>query len=70
MAGRMISALSWVQSRTSDALAQDLGPRAALICNGVKDAEFVRLALMSQRLGFNVFLVLESRARLSLFTRG
>ncbi|MEC7266693.1 MAG: hypothetical protein VXV74_04620, partial [Pseudomonadota bacterium] len=51
------------------ALAQDLGPRAALICNGVKDAEFVRLALMSQRLGFNVFLVLESPREVELVLR-
>lgn len=51
------------------ALAQDLGPRAALICNGVKDAEFVRLALMSQRLGFNVFLVLESPREVDLVLR-
>lgn len=51
------------------ALAQDLGPRAALICNGVKDAEFVRLALMSQRLGFNVFIVLESPREVDLVLR-
>ncbi len=51
------------------ALAQDLGPRAALICNGVKDAEFVRLALISQRLGFNVFIVLESPREVDLVLR-
>jgi arginine decarboxylase len=48
------------------ALAHDLSPQTALICNGVKDEEFIRLALMSQRLGFNTFLVLESPRELDL----
>lgn len=51
------------------ALAHDLGPRAAVICNGVKDAEFVRLALMAQRLGFNIFIVLESPREVDLVLR-
>ena len=33
------------------ALSQDLPDAAAVVCNGVKDDEFLRLALMSQRLG-------------------
>ena len=42
------------------ALSQNLSPNAALICNGVKDSEFIRLALLSQRLGYNTFLVMEN----------
>ena len=51
------------------ALAHNLGKQAALICNGVKDEEFIRLALMAQRLGFNIFLVLESPRELDLVLR-
>ena len=42
------------------ALSQTLSDEALLICNGIKDAEFVRLALLSLRLGFNTVIVLES----------
>ncbi|MFD0917110.1 biosynthetic arginine decarboxylase [Pseudahrensia aquimaris] len=42
------------------ALAQRLAKDALIICNGVKDAEFVRLAILSRRLGFNTVIVLES----------
>ena len=42
------------------ALAQSLDPDALLICNGSKDAEFVRLALMSLGIGFNTIIVIES----------
>ncbi|WP_422049855.1 biosynthetic arginine decarboxylase [Shimia sp.] len=42
------------------ALAHRLSKEALIICNGVKDAEFVRLAILSQRLGFNTVIVLES----------
>ncbi|MGC6476124.1 MAG: biosynthetic arginine decarboxylase [Parvibaculales bacterium] len=48
------------------ALSQNLAKEAALICNGVKDNEFLRLALMSQRLGFNTFIVLESPRELDM----
>ena len=48
------------------ALAQDLSKEAALICNGVKDEEFIGLALMSQQLGFNTFVVLESPREVDL----
>ncbi len=47
------------------ALSQELSPKAALICNGVKDSEFIHLALMSNRLGFNTFLVMENPNELS-----
>jgi arginine decarboxylase len=48
------------------ALSHELSAEAAVICNGVKDAEFLRLALMSQRLGYNTFIVLESPRELDL----
>lgn len=48
------------------ALSHELTSSAAIICNGVKDEEFIQLALMSQRLGFNTFLVLESPRELDL----
>lgn len=48
------------------ALSHELTAQAAIICNGVKDEEFIQLALMSQRLGFNTFLVLESPRELDL----
>lgn len=42
------------------ALAKRLSDKALIICNGVKDAEFLRLAMLSRKLGFNTFIVLES----------
>jgi len=41
-------------------------PEALLICNGYKDEPFVRLALMSQKLGKKVFIVVEKLNELSL----
>lgn len=34
-------------------------PSHAIVCNGYKDAEYLRLAFMAQRLGHQVFVVLE-----------
>ncbi|WP_236940035.1 biosynthetic arginine decarboxylase [Falsihalocynthiibacter arcticus] len=42
------------------ALAQPLAHDALIVCNGVKDAEFIRLAILSRKLGFNTVIVLES----------
>lgn len=42
------------------ALAHSLAADALIVCNGVKDAEFIRLAVLSRKLGFNTFIVLES----------
>ncbi|SLN58083.1 Biosynthetic arginine decarboxylase [Roseovarius albus] len=42
------------------ALAHRLSQEALIVCNGVKDAEFIRLAILSRRLGFNTVIVLES----------
>ncbi|WP_343563375.1 biosynthetic arginine decarboxylase [Kiloniella sp. b19] len=42
------------------ALAHALEKDALIVCNGVKDKEFVRLAILSRKLGFNTIIVLES----------
>ncbi|MEK6596738.1 MAG: arginine decarboxylase, partial [Gemmatimonadota bacterium] len=40
-----------------------------IVCNGYKDEEFIRLALMGQRLGHQVFLVLERLAEFEILHR-
>ncbi len=42
------------------ALAQSLEQDALVMCNGVKDMKFIRLAILSRKLGFNTAIVLES----------
>ena len=42
------------------ALAQPLAADSLIICNGVKDDEFIRLAILSLKLGFKTVIVLES----------
>lgn len=42
------------------ALATLKDPRAYLVCNGRKDSDFVEVALLGQRLGLSVILVIES----------
>ncbi|QPJ66295.1 MAG: biosynthetic arginine decarboxylase [Candidatus Nitrohelix vancouverensis] len=44
-------------------------PEALLICNGYKDEPFIRLALMSQKLGKKVFIVVEKLNELALILR-
>ncbi|WP_166416247.1 biosynthetic arginine decarboxylase [Cochlodiniinecator piscidefendens] len=46
------------------ALAHRLPKDALIVCNGVKDAEFIRLAILSRKLGFNTVIVLESAKEL------
>ncbi|MEP3296647.1 MAG: biosynthetic arginine decarboxylase [Pseudoruegeria sp.] len=46
------------------ALAHNLPKDALIVCNGVKDAEFIRLAILSRKLGFNTVIVLESAKEL------
>lgn len=48
------------------ALSQKLSPDALIICNGVKDKEFIELAIRAQQIGFNVVIVLESVSELDL----
>jgi arginine decarboxylase len=40
-----------------------------IVCNGYKDEEFIRLALMGQRLGHQVFIVLERLAEFDILHR-
>ena len=51
------------------ALAQSLGREALIICNGVKDDEFIRLAILSRKLGFNTVIVLESLKEFEIVRR-
>lgn len=37
-----------------------------IVCNGYKDREFIRLALMAQKLGHNVFIVIEKESEVAL----
>ncbi|MCX8048694.1 MAG: biosynthetic arginine decarboxylase [Methylohalobius sp.] len=41
-------------------------PGTTVICNGYKDRAYIRLALIGQRLGLNVFLVVEKPSELGL----
>ena len=42
------------------ALAHRLPKDALIVCNGVKDPEFISLAILSRKIGFNTVIVLES----------
>ncbi len=44
-------------------------PNALLICNGYKDEPFIRLALMGQKLGRKVFIVVEKLSELNMILR-
>ena len=44
-------------------------PEALLVCNGYKDESFIRLALMSQKLGKKVFIVVEKLDELPLIDK-
>ena len=44
-------------------------PEALLVCNGYKDEAFIRLALMSQKLGKKVFIVVEKLDELALIEK-
>ena len=48
------------------ALSQCDNPKSLIICNGFKDTEFIRLALLSKKLGMNTVIVLESVRELKL----
>ena len=41
-------------------------PNAYLICNGYKDDEFIDLALTAQKMGLNIFIVLEMPSELDV----
>ena len=48
------------------ALAHDLSTNSTIICNGIKDREFIHLAILSLKIGFKTILVLESPRELDL----
>ena len=41
-------------------------PNSYIVCNGYKDREYIRLALIGQQLGHRVFIVIEKRSELEL----
>ncbi len=41
-------------------------PGSVIVCNGYKDREYIRLALLGQQLGHRVFIVIEKSAELEL----
>ncbi|VXC82684.1 Biosynthetic arginine decarboxylase [Pseudomonas sp. 8Z] len=44
-----------------------LAPKGGtIVCNGYKDREFIRLALVGQKLGHNVFIVIEKESEVAL----
>lgn len=44
-----------------------LAPKGGtIVCNGYKDREFIRLALIGQRLGHNLFIVIEKESEVAL----
>ncbi|PKM21803.1 MAG: arginine decarboxylase, partial [Gammaproteobacteria bacterium HGW-Gammaproteobacteria-14] len=47
-------------------LALSRGVGSTIVCNGYKDREYVRLALMGERLGFRVNIVVEKLSELAL----
>lgn len=51
------------------ALAHKLPKDALIVCNGVKDEEFIRLAILSRKIGFNTVIVLESPKELDTVIR-
>lgn len=51
------------------ALAQPLAKESVIICNGVKDDEFIRLAILSRKLGFKTVIVLESQKEFEIVRR-
>ncbi len=48
------------------AIAHHRDPEAIIVCNGFKDREYVDTALLGQKLGHKVFLVVEKLSELSL----
>lgn len=47
-------------------LALAPGPGSVIVCNGYKDREYIRLALIGQKLGHRVFIVVEKQSELPL----
>lgn len=51
------------------ALAHMKNPKSYLICNGYKDHEFIDLALTAQKMGINIYIVLEMPSELDVVFR-
>ena len=47
-------------------LAMSRQPGSVIVCNGYKDREYIRLALIGQKLGHRVFIVVEKQSELPL----
>ncbi len=47
-------------------LALSERPGSTIVCNGYKDREYIRLALIGQKLGHNVYIVIEKLTELNL----
>ncbi|WP_440053095.1 biosynthetic arginine decarboxylase [Pseudoalteromonas sp. T1lg65] len=47
-------------------LAMSEGTSAVIVCNGYKDKEYIRLALIGEKLGHQVYIVLEKRSELEI----
>ncbi|MEK7392743.1 MAG: arginine decarboxylase, partial [Fibrobacterota bacterium] len=50
-------------------LAIQDNPESLIICNGYKDEDFIELALLAQKMGKQIFLVVEKLNELSLIAR-
>ena len=48
------------------ALSQKLSKKSLIVCNGVKDKEFITLCLLANKIGFKTIIVLESLKELDL----
>ncbi len=47
-------------------LALSMRPNSVVVCNGYKDREYIRLALIGQRLGHRVYIILEKLSELDI----
>jgi len=50
-------------------LAIQDNPESLIVCNGYKDEDFIELALLAQKMGKRIFLVVEKLSELSLIAR-
>ena len=50
-------------------LATNIAENALIICNGYKDENYVELALLAQKMGRNIFLVVEKLNELKIIAR-
>ncbi|MBW0148616.1 biosynthetic arginine decarboxylase [Marinobacter arenosus] len=50
-------------------LAMSRRPGSVIVCNGYKDREYIRLALIGQKLGHRVFIVVEKQSELPLILK-